>query len=149
MFLSLIMIKIIFLSCGLIFLSYLSYSQTVWKRLDFPGVDPEDTIYAYQPSSLMPYNEPGKTGLFKVWLRNIERKITLHDIHYRNIKTVAQMAIDCVNREYKLLNVTYYDIDGTVIQSGEGHTNWEDAVPESMVDAIITSICPIWKAKKK
>ena len=148
MFLNRIMIKTIFLSCVLIFLSYLSHSQTVWKRLDFPGEDPEDTLYAYQPSSVMPYNEPGKTGLFKVWLRNKERKITLHDIEYRNIKTVSHWAIDCTNREYKLLNVTYYDIHGTAIQYSEGHSNWEDAVPESMADAIITSICPIWKAKK-
>jgi hypothetical protein len=143
------MIKTIILSCALIFSSYLSYSQTVWKRLDLPGAAPEDSTYSYQLSSLLPYNEPGKTGLFKVWLMNIERKITINDIHYRNIKTIAHWAVDCANREYKLLSLTYYNLDGTVIESGKGHDYWEDAVPESTADAIVTSICPKWKTKKK
>jgi len=148
MFLNPNMTKTTFLSCALIFSSYLSYSQAVWKKLDFPGQDPGDSLYAYQPSSLVSYNELGKTGLFKVWLRNTERKITLRDNQYRNVKTISHWAIDCANREYKLLSVTYYDIDGAMIQSSEGHSTWEDAVPESVADAIITSICPIWKAKK-
>lgn len=149
MYLNRIIIKTIFLSCALIFLSYLSYSQTVWKRLDLPGATPEDSVYSYQPSSLISYNEPGKTGLFKVWLMNTERKITIKDIHYRNIKTVTHWAIDCANREYKILNLTYYNIDGTVIETGKGYDIWEDAVPESTGDVIITAICPVWKAKKK
>ena len=124
-------------------------SQSQWKKMNFPGQEPEDSLYAYQPSSLTAITEAGRAGLFKVWIRNNERKITLNGNQYRNVKTIAHWIIDCTNKQYRLSNVTYYDIKGNLIQGADDESQWYDAVPESVADAVITSMCPIWSTKQK
>jgi hypothetical protein len=127
------------------FNSFGAYSQT-WTHAIFPNGT--DSSYEYQPASIVNFEEYGRSGLFKVWTKNVQPKITLLGKKYKNIPTKILWAFDCVNKQYRFLNIIYYNSRGGVVQSAKDGP-WEDVVPDSIGDELLMFFCQLSDGKAR
>lgn len=131
-----------------VFLSFFtiqSYSQD-WKPIAF-NEEIQDTTYEYQNSSIVKSIEAGRPGTFKIWFRHLEKKIEIVSNHYRNVKVMTLWICDCAQNQFRIQNLIYYDSNGEVIQSVQNNKEWNDGVPGSLGQSLLTFFCKINRTK--
>ena len=71
---------------------------------------------------------------YRVWYKVEFKNVDLSALK----ESKAFSLFDCVEREYKELQITHYNIDGSF---SEGEQDWQYVIPDSNMEAVFAFVC--------
>ena len=80
-----------------------------------------------------------KAGIKNKTLTNNGKRMT-----YTNVKQLTLAACDCYSKQFKFYSTVFYNSKGNVIQSSNDETDWENIIPETIMQAIFNKACELF-----
>lgn len=80
----------------------------------------------------------------KVWLKSVDKVITVKKQKYQNTETKSLFLYNCESKQYKLLKVVTYSSNGKVLDDwseNELLADWVDIIPDSMGETMSRAVC--------
>lgn len=87
-------------------------------------------------------------SVIKFWTKTKIKSKTLinngKNTTYTNVKQLMLLACDCSNKVFKIYSSIFYDSKGKVIHNSNDETDWENIVPETVMEAIFNKACELF-----
>lgn len=83
-----------------------------------------------------------REGVYKVWTRwDFPKDQERQSGRFRYV--IDRLELDCTEWKWRPLFGTFYDQKGEVVHSAKVPGVWEEAIPGSNIDSVLTEACPL------
>lgn len=124
------------------FITFFGYSQN-WTLVSKDKLKNE-----YYFKSNYVSKEGLNNEIIRIWTKKVfktfNHKSNGKNITYKDAYFIELVLFDCSNNKYKLLSTTAYNSNGVMIYDNtfyEFSQDWEYAVPDSVGDKVLSTIC--------
>lgn len=81
----------------------------------------------------------------KIWEKILRPKVILNKKVYTNVTENALLLVNCVTKEYSLLQLVKYNNKDDIIYSEDfDNPDWVNVVPESIAEEVLLKVCQLF-----
>lgn len=80
----------------------------------------------------------------KIWIKVEKKSKTIikngKSLNYTNVKSLILAEFDYNSKQFKFCSAINYDSNGKVLQSSDDESDWENIIPESVIETVYNKV---------